>query len=251
MLVVKLSGKALNDEQALSALFEQIKSQGQQCIVVHGGGVEVDHILGALNFTTVKKDGIRVSPAEQMPYIAGTLAGQCNKILQGCAIKSGLNALGMLCTDFNMCAVKPYPEEYGCVAGVTGEDTATVSMLLERGFTPVVCSIGLDKQGQLFNINADEVAACLAVAFAAPLVFFSDVAGVLDKNGQLIENIDTATVEQLVADGTIKDGMAVKVRNALDVAHKSNAPVFIASIFDEQARSNLSKLRRIGTTLSA
>ena len=73
MIVVKLSGKALHNEQALGALFTQLQAQGQQAIVVHGGGVEVDQILKALDFSTTKKDGIRVSPREQMPYIAGNV----------------------------------------------------------------------------------------------------------------------------------------------------------------------------------
>ena len=251
MLVIKLSGKALSDIDALKSLCEQLQKQEQEAIIVHGGGVEVDHILKALNFTTTKKDGIRVSPKEQMPYIAVTLAGQCNKHLQGVAISSGLKAVGLLCTDFDLCKVEPYPSEYGQVGSVKPGNNAVLASLMEQKFVPVICSIGLDEQGQLFNINADEVAACLALTFKAPLVFFSDVKGVLDKNGELIENINEQRCHELIADGTISEGMAVKVKNALDVAKSSGAPVFIASIFDEQARLNLSKLRRIGTTLSA
>lgn len=251
MLVVKLSGKALHNEQALGALFGQLKAQGQQALVVHGGGVEVDQILQALNFTSTKKDGIRVSPREQMPYIAGTLAGQCNKLLQGVAIKSGLKAVGMLCTDYDLCTLTPYAPEYGQVASCQAHDITLINLLLSKGITPVISSIGLNAQGELYNINADEVAAALAIAFHAPLVFFSDVPGVLDGNGEVIDTITEATALDLMQSGVIKEGMAVKVKNALNVAHSSGAPVFIASIFDEQALAHLSTLRRIGTTLSA
>lgn len=249
MIVVKLSGKALHNEQALSALFTQLQAQGQQAIVVHGGGVEVDQILKALDFSTTKKDGIRVSPREQMPYIAGTLAGQCNKLLQGVAVKNGLRAVGMLCTDYDLCSLKPYPQEYGQVASCVAQDGSMVELLMQKGFTPVICSIGLDQQGELFNINADEVAAALAQAFHAPLVFFSDVPGVLDANGEVIELINDTVCNDMIASGVITEGMAVKVRNALQVAKSSGAPVFIASIFDEQALHNLATLRRIGTTI--
>lgn len=249
MIVVKLSGKALHNEQALSALFTQLQAQGQQALVVHGGGVEVDQILKALDFSTTKIDGIRVSPREQMPYIAGTLAGQCNKILQGVAVKNGLKAVGMLCTDYGLCALKPYPEQYGQVASCQAEDTSTLELLLEKGFCPIICSIGLNAEGELFNINADEVAAALAQAFHAPLVFFSDVPGVLDANGEVIELINDAVCADMIASGVITEGMAVKVKNALQVAKSSGAPVFIASIFDEMALQNLAKLRRIGTTI--
>ena len=249
MIVVKLSGKALHNEQALGALFTQLQAQGQQAIVVHGGGVEVDQILKALDFSTTKKDGIRVSPREQMPYIAGTLAGQCNKLLQGVAVKNGLRAVGMLCTDYDLCSLKPYPQEYGQVASCVAQDGSMVELLMQKGFTPVICSIGLDQQGELFNINADEVAAALAQAFHAPLVFFSDVPGGLDANGEVIELINDTVCNDMIASGVITEGMAVKVRNALQVAKSSGAPVFIASIFDEQALHNLATLRRIGTTI--
>lgn len=249
--IVKLSGKALHSNQALATLFAELKSQDIEAVLVHGGGVEVDQILSALEFTTTKKDGIRVSPREQMPYIAGTLAGQCNKLLQGEAIKNGLKAVGMLCTDYDMCKLTAYPQEYGMVASAGVGDITMVSQLLAQGYTPVVSSIGLDEKGDLYNINADEVATALAIAFKAPLVFLSDVPGVLDANGEVIDMINKAVSDELIASGVITEGMAVKVKNALKVAADSTQPVFIASIFDQGALQNLSKLRRIGTTLLA
>lgn len=249
MIIVKLSGKALHDNNSLMALFDRL--QGEQAIIVHGGGVEVDHILNALNFTSTKLKGIRVSPKEQMPYIAGTLAGQCNKLLQGVAIKSHLKAVGMLCTDFDLCALKPYPAEYGQVASCSAKDPTVVKSLLAQGITPVVCSIGLDEQGELYNINADEVASALAICFKAPLVFFSDVKGVLDANKELIPEINGTNMQQLIDDEVIKDGMLVKVQSAYQVAKASQAPVFIASIFDKEALDNLCKLEHIGTAIKA
>lgn len=250
MIVIKLSGKALSDEDALKALFNALYEQELKALIVHGGGVEVDQILKALDFKSEKIDGIRVSPKEQMPYITGVLAGQCNKQLQGVALSSGLNAFGMLCTDFGLCALQPYPEHYGHVAHCSGNDTNVVATLIEQAYTPIICSIGLDAgSGKLYNVNADEVAAALALSFKCPLVFFSDVPGVLDQNKEVIPEIDAAKCQELIAQGVITEGMAVKINNALDVARASGAPVFIASIFDPIARSHLTQLRRIGTTV--
>lgn len=254
MLIIKLSGKALHDHAALTALFTTLKAQNEQAVVVHGGGVEVDQILKALDFTSTRLNGIRVSPKEQMPYIAGVLAGQCNKTLQGVAAASGLKAFGMLCTDFDCCSLEPYEPEYGQVAHChsTAAQFNVVKGLMEQGYTPVICSIGIDHtSGELYNINADEVASALAVACGCPLVFFSDVKGVLDGNGQVIPEINGTMIEELIAAQVITEGMAVKVKSALQVAQSSHAPVFIASIFDESAVANLSSLRRIGTTLRA
>ena len=223
MIVIKLSGKALSDEAALKELFNAIYEQELSALIVHGGGVEVDQLLQALDFKSEKIDGIRVSPPEHMPYITGVLAGQCNKQLQSVALSTGLNAFGMLCT--------------------------VVSTLLEQGYTPVICSIGLDPQGTAYNVNADEVAAALALLFHCPLVFFSDVKGVLDQNKEVIPEIDAHKCADLIEQGVITEGMAVKIKNALEVAQHSGAPVFIASVFDPIARSHLSQLRRIGTTV--
>ena len=86
-VVVKLSGKALGATDELSALFKA--ACGQKLVIVHGGGVEVDALFKDLNLEVIKKDGLRVSPQEQMPYICAALAGMCNKSLQALAIKSG------------------------------------------------------------------------------------------------------------------------------------------------------------------
>ena len=157
----------------------------------------------------------------------------------------------MLCTDYHLCALQPYPAEFGQVASVKAQDTRLVKLLLEQNLTPVICSIGLSDKGALYNINADEVAAALALAFKCPLVFFSDVKGVLDAEGQVIAEIDEAKISELLAQQVINEGMAVKVKNAVNVAKQSGAPVFIASIFDEVALANLSSLKQIGTTLRA
>lgn len=249
MLIVKLSGKALNDKAALSNLFTQFK--GQKFMVVHGGGVEVDHILSALGFTTTKLEGIRVSPAEQMPYITGALAGQCNKILQGVAVSVGLKAFGMLCTDFGLCKLSLYPKEYGFVANALPGDKEMIDLLLDKGVVPIVSSIGLNEEGQLCNINADMVAEALATMYSAPLIYLSDVMGVLDGNKEVIPEIDEVKLNDLVADGTITEGMAVKVKCAAAVAKKTGEPVYIGSIFDTESINSFTKLRRIGTTIRA
>lgn len=249
MLIVKLSGKALNDDKALFNLFSQFKDE--KFMVVHGGGVEVDHILKALNFETTKLDGIRVSPKEQMPYIAGALAGQCNKILQGVAVSAGLKAFGMLCTDFGLCKLSMYPQEYGFVANALPGDKTTVDTLIAQGQVPVISSIGLNEKGELCNINADMVAEALANMYEAPLIYLSDVMGVLDAKKAVIPEIDENMIQNLVDDGTITEGMAVKVKCAAAVAKKTGEPVYIGSIFDTNAINDFTKLRRIGTTIRA
>ena len=115
-VVVKLSGKALGGVEELSKLFTACR--GQKLVVVHGGGVEVDALFKALNLEVKKKNGLRVSPREQMPYISAALAGMCNKGLQALAIKNGLNALGMLASDGKTITVRHLSKDLGMVVAV-------------------------------------------------------------------------------------------------------------------------------------
>lgn len=246
MIIVKLSGKALNDGPGLNRLFKALI--GQSALIVHGGGVEVDSLLTLAGAESVKKDGIRVSPAEHMPYITAALAGICNKKLQAAAVKAGVKAVGMLCSDYDLCTVDPYPAEYGFVGHCRVKNFHPVKHLCEdAGYVPVICSLGFNGQGDMYNINADEVAAALAVAFKCPLFFFSDVRGVLDISGRIIEEITSESAEQMIADGIISGGMTVKIKNALETAAKSSSSVCISSLDSEALEDALALRRRIGT----
>lgn len=247
--IIKLSGKALSDTENLKKLFQTIGSH--TAIIVHGGGVEVDALLKKVGIVSQKIDGIRVSPASDMPYICGALCGMCNKQLQGLAIAQHKNALGLLATDGNTITLQKFDEKYGKVASAIPHDGKFIQSLLESGILPIICSIGIDDKGELYNINADDVASALAKLFNSDLYFISDVKGVLDGNGKQIECLNNKSVAKLIEDKIITDGMIVKVKMALDVANNTKTAVTIASINDPQLFANLFSLRRFGTTFNA
>ena len=166
-VVVKLSGKALGGVEELSKLFTACR--GQKLVVVHGGGVEVDALFKALNLEVKKKNGLRVSPREQMPYISAALAGMCNKSLQALAIKNGLNALGMLASDGKTITVRQLSEDLGMVGAVEPNDKKYLTLLLENGYTPIIASLAHDDNGDLYNVNADDAALAIARVLNAPL----------------------------------------------------------------------------------
>ncbi len=248
-IVVKLSGKALGADKELIELFKA--ASHKPVVIVHGGGVEVDALFKALKLEVKKVDGLRVSPSEQMPYITAALGGMCNHRLQALAISAGLNAIGGLCSDGNTLKVKKLSDELGMVGVVEGKSSAYLNTLLENGMCPVLASLAIDETGQIYNVNADDVASCIAKLLNAPLYFISDVPGVLDKQGKLIHTLDEKTTLELIADGTIKDGMAVKVKNALKVSLELQKPVYIASYKDPSLSSNLFERRRLGTAFIA
>ena len=234
VVVVKLSGKALGGVEELSKLFTACR--GQKLVVVHGGGVEVDALFKALNLEVKKKNGLRVSPREQMPYISAALAGMCNKGLQALAIKNGLNALGMLASDGKTISVRQLSKDLGMVGAVEPNDKKYLTLLLENGYTPIIASLAHDDNGDLYNVNA--------------LYYISDVPGVLDKEGKLIDELDENKVNALIADGTISGGMTVKVKSAIDATKLIKKPVYIASFKDPNLAKNLISRSRLGTVFN-
>lgn len=247
-VVVKLSGKALGGVEELSKLFTA--SRGQKLVVVHGGGVEVDALFKALNLEVKKKNGLRVSPREQMPYISAALAGMCNKGLQALAIKNGLNALGMLASDGKTITVRRLSKDLGMVGAVEPNDKKYLTLLLENGYTPIIASLAHDDNGDLYNVNADDAALAIARVLNAPLYYISDVPGVLDKEGKLIDELDENKVNALIADGTISGGMTVKVKSAIDATKLIKKPVYIASFKDPNLAENLISRSRLGTVFN-
>lgn len=245
--VVKLSGKALSAGSELRSLFEAMR--GKRVVVVHGGGVEVDALFKALDLKVEKKNGLRVSPKEQIPYIVAALAGQCNKRLQSLAVSAGLDALGLMASDGHTLKVAQLSQELGMVGRVSPDSCAFLELLLSHGHTPILCSVCMDDAGEIFNVNADDAAAGIAALLNAPLYFISDVKGVLDGEKNLIPELDAERIDSLIADGTITEGMAVKVRSALEAASFTHAPVYIGSIYDPELASAVSARRRLGTAL--
>ncbi|WP_165310102.1 acetylglutamate kinase [Vibrio ziniensis] len=232
-LVIKLGGAALSCSETLSKLFSaiaQYQAQAQRRIViVHGGGYLVDDLMAKLQLPTVKKDGLRVTPYDQIGVIAGALAGTANKMLQGQAIKDGLNAVGLCLADGGLCVVEELDPELGAVGKSSAGDGTVTKLLLEAGVVPIISSIGLTKDGQMMNVNADQAAVSVASALDAELVLLSDVSGVLDGKGHLISTLDEAKAKSLIEGKVITDGMIVKVNAALDAAKELGRPIEVAT----------------------
>lgn len=246
--VVKLSGKALADPRALGDLFASLRNE--PAVIVHGGGIEVDALYKALSLKVTKKNGLRVSPASEMPVISAALSGQCNKKVQSIAIKAGLNAIGLLCSDGGMLTVTQADPELGMV-GVPHLGKADFLLsLLSNGITPVICSLAFDSQGQMYNINADDAASELACLLKSPLYYISDVSGVLSKDGALITDINSDLADRLIADGTISGGMTVKIKSALSASERSGQAVYIGSVSDPNLDVAIASRRRLGTAVS-
>ena len=250
-LLIKLSGKALAAENELLTLFAALKRAGTPFLLVHGGGVEVDRLMNDLHREVRRIDGLRVSPAEDMPLIAGALAGTCSLLLRSIAVKAGLSPLGLAATDLGLSVVVPQDERLGRVAkAAPGSARAAERLtgLLAAGFTPVISSVGIDAEGRLWNINADDAALAAAQLLKSPLIFLSDVKGVLDATKTLLPTLTEAQAQDLIEAGVISGGMTVKVNAAFAAAHATGAPVAVASVFDETLPARITAGELPGTT---
>ncbi|MCF7353589.1 acetylglutamate kinase [Vibrio sp. CK2-1] len=250
-LVIKLGGAVLSDLDTLAQLFgaiQQYQNEAQrQIVIVHGGGYLVDELMAKLQFETVKKDGLRVTPFEQIDYIAGALAGTANKLLQGQAMKLGLNTVGLSLADGGLCKVTQLSDELGAVGEASAGDGTVLKSILATNVLPIISSIGITVEGQLMNVNADQAAVAVATSLGAELALLSDVAGVLDADKQLIAQLDQSQVDQLIEQQVITDGMIVKVQAALEAANQLGRAIEVAGWKSPEKLTQLFAGQSIGT----
>ncbi|HEM6599328.1 TPA: acetylglutamate kinase [Yersinia enterocolitica] len=232
-LVIKLGGVLLDSEEALERLFTALVTYREKherpLVIMHGGGCLVDDLMKKLALPVVKKNGLRVTPADQIDIITGALAGTANKTLLAWAVKHDINAVGLCLGDGNTVSVTPLDAALGHVGKAEAGSPALVQTLLAANYMPIISSIGITKEGSLMNVNADQAATALAATLGADLLLLSDVSGILDGKGQRIAEMTAQKAEQLIAQGIITDGMVVKVNAALDAARSLGRPVDIAS----------------------
>ena len=254
-LVIKLGGVLLDSEEALERLFTAIQTYRQthqrELVIVHGGGCLVDELMQKLQLPVVKKQGLRVTPADQIGIITGALAGTANKTLLAWAIKHQQKAVGLSLGDGQSAVVTQLNDELGHVGNAKPGDATLLKLLLGAGYLPIISSIGITKEGELMNVNADQAATAIAEALNADLVLLSDVSGILDGKGQKIDEMTTSKAQKLIEQGIITDGMIVKVNAALEAANTLQRPVDIASWRHAEQLPALFNGTAIGTRILA
>lgn len=256
-LVVKIGGAALDEPEACPWLWPAIadlhRSRTGGIVLVHGGGKAVDRHLEKLGLTTERRDGIRITPDDQIAEVVAVLAGKVNKTLTGIIQSCGVPAVGLCLGDGQTCTTtkaQGFAFDPGRVGEVTGGDPTLLRAVLGADCLPVMSSIGLDEAGRPLNVNADDAAgAVAAIIGAAALVLLTDVPGVLDEDGNVLERLTQDDVERLVQGGVIHSGMIPKVRGAQKAAQAANAPAIIASWSSADALTQLAQGRHAGTQI--
>lgn len=251
-LVIKIGGAILEKASALKALLVELaKLEDQKIVLVHGGGSSVDAMLSQAGFTTEKKHGKRVTPAEQMPIISGALAGFVNKTIVGQANELKLNAVGLSLGDGNMTTCSLANPELGNVGDPSPKSSALLTSLLENGFFPVVSSIGALDNGELVNVNADDAAVAICQLLEGELLLLTDVPGVKGADNEWLVELGSAQAAQLIEQGVIAGGMTAKVNAALLAANQLQRSIAVASWQSPEQIVNLLKGDNIGTRILA
>lgn len=218
-LVIKIGGTVAADTTATAGLLQEIASLEQPVVLVHGGGKTVTAVSRRLGFEPVFRDGIRITTPAEMDVVDMVLAGQVNTALVRLSHSQGLPAVGLTGADGGLLTGRVIaPEGPDSTATRTARplhvDPAVLLHLFDGGFLPVVASVGTGEDGGAVNINADDAAQAIAEHLpGATLCYLSDTVGVLDDEGRLIRSVEPRLVEQLIADGVVRDGMAAKLRS--------------------------------------
>ena len=232
-VVIKYGGNAMVEPGLKNGFARDIvlmKLVGIHPVVVHGGGPQIAQLLRRIGKESTFVQGMRVTDDETMDVVEMVLGGLVNKDIVNLINRHGGAAVGLTGTDGDLIRARKLtftrtspemaaPEiiDIGHVGEVTSIDTAVVDLLLRGNFIPVIAPIGVGEDGQSYNINADLVAGKLAqVMKAEKVIFLTNTAGVLDREGGLLTGLTALRVAELIADGTISGGMLPKVQAALD-----------------------------------
>ena len=229
-IVIKYGGNAMTDPALKEGFAKDVvllKLVGIHPVVVHGGGPQINDLLNKVGKEGVFVQGMRVTDSETMDIVEMVLGGHVNKEITSLLNQHGGRAVGITGRDSHFIKAKKMfintPERNGVDIGQVGQvesiDTGLIRGMVERGYSPVVAPIGVGRQGEAFNINADVVAGKLAEELRAEkLIMMTNISGVLDKEGNLLTNLTPARIDELIADGTLHGGMLPKISSAVDAA---------------------------------
>ena len=244
IIVVKFGGHAMVDAklaQQFARDMVMLKVCGLNPIVVHGGGPQINKMLDRLAVKAEFREGLRVTDAETMSVVEMVLAGSINKSIVASIQQAGGRAVGISGKDGNLMVAERFVKkktdpvtgkvteiDFGFVGEPARINTEILTTIMKSDAIPVIAPVGVGWEGETFNVNADTAAGAIATATQAKrLLLLTDVAGVLDKDKQLISELKIGEVPGLIANGTITGGMIPKVESAVAVVESGVEGVII------------------------
>jgi len=234
IIVVKYGGNAmLNDElkEAVMGDIALLSLIGIKVVLVHGGGPEITEMLGKIGKKSEFVNGLRVTDKESVDIVQMVLAGKVNKNLVNLLENKGAKSIGLCGIDGHMIKAQKVDERLGFVGEVTEVNVEPILDVLEKGYIPVVSTVGYDDENNVYNINADTAASRLAGELKAEsLISMTDIVGLLrdkDDPKTLIPKVYVSDAPQLIRDGIISGGMIPKVNCCIEAIRRGVHKVFI------------------------
>jgi len=222
-VVIKYGGHAMSDADLRASFARDVVllfAIGVRPVVVHGGGPQIEQMLGRLGRASSFVDGRRVTDDATMEVVEMVLGGSVNREIVELVNRAGGRAIGLTGNDAGMLRVKKKivdGHDLGRVGEVVSVDPGPIVSVAQAGYVPVVAPLGVDAEGVTYNVNADDAAGAIARALRAEkLILLTDVEGVKDESGKLISRLTREEVKKRIAEGTIRAGMIPKVECCLE-----------------------------------
>ena len=224
-IVVKFGGHAMGEQAFVDSFASDmvlLRQVGTNPLIVHGGGPQIGAMLEKLEIESSFVNGLRVTDEATISVVEMVLAGGINKSLVAAIAKAGGKAVGISGKDGNLIqATKAHDGSLGYVGYPETIDIEVIEALMSRDMMPVVAPTAMGDDGMTYNINADTAAGAVAGAIGASrLLMLSDVTGILDKDGQLIERVNISQAKKLIADGTVTGGMIPKLETCIQAVEE-------------------------------
>lgn len=234
IVVVKYGGNAMINTELKHAVMGDLvllSLIGVKVVLVHGGGPEITDMMEKIGKKSEFKNGLRVTDAETAQIVQMVLAGKINKNLVTLMGNIGGKAIGLCGMDGQMIEAEMLNPELGYVGEIKNVNPAPINDLLRNGYIPIISTVGYDKNGNIYNINADTAAARIAAALGAEsLISMTDISGIMrdkDDPSTLIPQIKASEVPDLIKDGIISGGMIPKAQCCVDAIERGVKKVFI------------------------
>jgi len=222
-ILVKLGGALLDNPDSRASIARQIaevRRSGIDVVVVHGGGKQMTRYLADRGVESQFVNGLRVTTPEVVDALLKVFAGSVNHELVASLNAAGAPAVGLSGIDGFLAEAEPMDPALGAVGRVTKSDPSVLEALTDFDFIPVVACVAGDRKGNIYNVNADQMAVACAIAFEVEqLVFLTDVEGVVDGSRKLLTTLTASGAQKLIAEGAATGGMQAKLnaaRSALD-----------------------------------
>ncbi len=234
IVVVKYGGNAMINEELKNAVMGDLvllSLVGVKVVLVHGGGPEISDMMEKVGKKSEFRNGLRVTDAETAQIVQMVLAGKINKSLVTLMGNIGGKAMGLCGMDGGMIEAKMLNPDLGYVGEITNINPEPINDLLIKGYIPIISTVGYDKEGNIYNINADTAAARIAAALGAEsLISMTDISGIMrdkDDPSTLIPQIKASDVPDMIQSGIISGGMIPKAQCCVDAIERGVKKVFI------------------------